>query len=186
VTRVNPFELARAELFTPWDVERVLSAVDELLRTGFVAGEARYRLFGGRIGRVFSMSLGLPLLGGGTPVLRGRVRDGTGSTTLDVRVGARHEIVILGCFWTLLTLVGGGYQLYLQCRRVLAGEAGWSAVGEVLPGIAIMSALVIGGIALWRRGQRPAAVALIGQLRAHVGAEPPTAEAQPFSARPTA
>ncbi|HEY6196697.1 MAG TPA: hypothetical protein VI504_16840, partial [Candidatus Eisenbacteria bacterium] len=62
---MNPFELARAELATPWDAERVLAAIDTLLREGFVVDERRYRVFGGRVGRAFSLSLGLPLVGGG-------------------------------------------------------------------------------------------------------------------------
>lgn len=167
---MNPFELARADLFTPWEVERVLAAIDTLLREGFVVGDVRYRLFGGRVGRAFSMSLGLPLLGGGAPVLRGRVRDGVGPATLEVHVGARHEVVLLGWFWALLTALGGGYQLLLQLRRVLAGEAGWGAVFEVLPGIALMAVLVVGGVGFWRHHQRPNAMALLEQLRRHLDA----------------
>ena len=40
-----------------------------------------------------------------------RVREGAGSSTLDVTVGARHEFVVFGWFWTLLSVLGGGYQL---------------------------------------------------------------------------
>jgi hypothetical protein len=181
---VNPFELARTELFTPWDAERVFSAIDALLRDGVVAGDVRYRLFGGRIGRVFSMSHGLPLLGGGTPVLRGRVRAGSDSTTVEVSVGARHELVVFGAFWALLTVLGGGYQLLLQCRRVLAREAGWGAVLEVLPGIAIMAAIVLFGIGWWRRMQRPQAHALIERLRLQLEASAPAAPALPLAPRP--
>jgi hypothetical protein len=181
---VNPFELARAELDTPWDAERVCGAIDELLRHGFIEGEARYRLFGGRSGRAFSMSLGLPLLGGGAPVLRGRVREGSGSTTLEVTVGARAELVVFGTFWGLLTVCGGGYQLLLQCRRVLAGEAGWGAVFEVLPGIALMAAIVMLGVGLWRRTQKRRAHALIERLRLELGASAPAAQPASLSPRP--
>ena len=181
---MNPFELARTELFTPWDAARVSAAIDALLRDGIVAGDVHYRLFGARIGRAFSMSHGLPLLGGGTPVLRGRVRDGTGSTTLEVWVGARHEFVAFGTFWALLTVLGGGYQLLLQCRRVLAGEAGWGAVLEVLPGIAIMAAIVLFGIGWWRRTQRPQAHALIERLRQQLDASAPAAPPIPLAPRP--
>jgi hypothetical protein len=180
---VNPFELVRTELFTPWDAERVFAALDGLLRDGFVDGDVRYRLFGGRIGRTFSMSHGLPLLGGGTPVLRGRVREGTGFTRLEVRVGARVELIVFGVFWALLTLLGGGYQLLLQFQRVLAGEAGWGAVFEVLPGIAIMAALVLFGVGWWRHVQRPQAGALIERLRLHLEAPDASAPSAPPTPR---
>ncbi len=177
---MNPFELARAELATPLDAERVLVAIDALLREGFVVGERRYRVFGGRVGRAFSLSLGLPLLGGGAPVLRGRVRDGAGPATLDVAVGARHEFVLFGWFWALLTVVGGGYQLLLQWGRVLAGAANVGAVLEVLPGIALMASLVLAGVWLWRRRERPQAHALIEQLRRRLDASyPPSAPLTP-------
>jgi hypothetical protein len=183
---VNPFELARTELFTPWDAGRVFAAIDGLLRDGFVEGDVRYRLFGGRIGRAFSMSHGLPLLGGGTPVLRGRVREGTGSTTLEVSVGARNELIVFGAFWGLLTVLGGGYQVLLQCRRVLVGEAGWGAVFEVLPGIAIMAAIVLFGVGWWRRSQRPQAEALVERLRLHLEASFTVGSAAPFAPGPIA
>jgi len=181
---VNPLELARAELFTPWDAGRVFAAIDGLLRAGFVEGDVRYRLFGRRVGRAFSMSLGLPLLGGGTPVLRGQVRDGVGSTTLEVWVGARHEAAVFVWFWALLTVLGGGYQLALQCRRVLAGEAGWDAVIEVLPGIGIMTTLVLFGVWFWRHHQRPQAHVLIDHLRRCLAASdaPDGASARPARA----
>ena len=183
---MNPFELARAELFTPWDGERVLAAIDALLREGFVVGDRRYRLFGGRLGHGFSMSLGLPLLGGGAPVLRGRVRDGVGASTLDIRVGARHEFVLFGWFWLLLIVLGGGYQLLLQARGVLAGEAGWSAVFEVLPGIAIMGSLLGFGLGFWRQRQRPRARALIEQLRLRLAATYSDPSDLPLTPRPIA
>mgnify|MGYP001224179119 FL=1 len=181
---MKPFELARAELLTPWDAERVFAAIDALLRDGFVVGDVRYRLFGARIGRAFSISLGLPLLGGGTPVLRGRVRAGTGPASVEVRVGARHEFVIFGWFWVLLTGVGGGYQIVLQCRRVLASEAGWNAVFEVLPGIALMAAIVLIGVGGWRHRQRPRAHALIEQLRLHLDASYLVTHPVPLTSRP--
>jgi hypothetical protein len=182
---VNPFELARAELFTPWDAERVLGAIDALLHEGLVVGDVRYRLFGGRAGRTFSMSMGLPILGGGRPVLRGRVREGAGPATLEVKVGARREFVMFGWFWLLLTALGGGYQLLLQCRRVLSGETGWSAVLEVLPGIAIMAVIVVAGLGFWRHRQRPQAEALIEQLRLRLEASYPPRQALPLEPRPT-
>ena len=181
---MNPFELAHAELTTASDGESVMAAIDALLHDGLIVGEKRYRLFGARIGRAFSMSLGLPLLGGGTPVLRGRVRDGAGPATLDVRVGARYELVVFTGFWGLLTLVGGSYQVLLQIRRVLAGEAAWSAVVEVLPGIALMATFVLLGVGLWRRRQRPQAEALLQQLRRHIEASSPDAPPAWGSAEP--
>ena len=180
---MNPFVLARAELFTPWDAERVLAAIDTLLREGFDVGDAHYRLFGGRLGRAFSMSLGLPFIGGGAPVLRGRLREGTSAATLDITVGGRHEAVVFCWFWILLTAVGGSYQLWLQVQRVLAGAAGWGAVAEVLPGIGIMAGIVTLGLGLWRHRAVPQAHALIEQLRLTLEASYPSTALH--SSRPT-
>lgn len=181
---MNPFELARAELHPPWDAARTLAAVDVLLRDGLLVGGTHYRLFGWRRGRAFSLSLGMPLLGGGAPVLRARVRDDPTPTTLDVAVGARHEIVLFTGFWGLLTVLGGGYQLWLQCARVFSGEAGWGAVGEVLPGIALMAALVVGGLWFWRARQRPQALALLEQVRLHLQAAHAATPARPLASEP--
>lgn len=181
---MNPFELARAELCSPCSVEEVLARVDALLEEGIVEGERHFRLFGGRAGRAFRMSLGLPLLGGGTPVLRGRVREGPGPATLDVRVGARHEFVAFGAFWALLTVLGGGWQLALQAGRALRGEAGWGAVGEVVPGILVMAGIVFGGIALWRHQQGPGARALLDRLRVHLEASESSSPPLPELPRP--
>ena len=98
-------------------------------------------------------------------MLRGRVREGSGHATLDIEVGGRHEWVLFGWFWMLITTLGGGYQLWLQLQRVLAGAAGWDAVTEVLPGIGIMAGILILGLGLWRHRGLPQAQALIEQLR---------------------
>ena len=162
---MNPFELAREEVHTPLDAEHALAAIDALLRDGFALGDAHYRLFGGRVGRAFSMSLGMPLLGGGAPVLRGRLHDGVGAASLELAVGARYEFLAFGWGWILLTVVGGGYQVVLQLQRVLAGQAGASAVLEVLPGIGLMALLILGAIGLWRRRGRSHVQVLLEQVR---------------------
>ena len=148
---MNPFLLARLELVSPWPAEEALGAIDRLVAEGVEADGVRYRLFGGRRGRSFSMSLGMPLLGGGAPVLRGRLADGSGPTRFDVTVGARIELIVFGSFWTLLTVLGGGYQLFLQLAAVAARRAGAGAVLEVLPGIGIMAGLLVIGFWLFRR-----------------------------------
>ncbi len=171
---MNPFELARAELCTPWELERVFAAIDRLLREGFEIGGMRYRLFGARRGHAFNLSLGLPLLGGGAAVLRGRVRERVQPLTLDVSVGGRYQLVLFGWFWFVVIVGGGGYQLLLQLRRVFAGEAAWSAVAEVVPGIALVAGIVGIGFLSWRRRQLPRALALIEQLRLHLDASHPS------------
>jgi hypothetical protein len=93
---------------------------------------------------------------------------------------------VFGAFWGLLTVLGGGYQVLLQCRRVLAGEAGWGAVFEVLPGIGIMAAIVLFGVGWWRRSQRPQAEALVERLRLHLEASFTVGPAAPFAPGPIA
>jgi hypothetical protein len=167
---VNPFVLTRTVLCTPWAPERVLATLDELLRDGFLTGERRHRLFGWRRGRTFSLSLGMPVVGGGEPVVRGHVRDDAGSSLLDVSVGARLSMVLLIGFWMVITVVGGCGQVYLQVRGVYAGGGSWSTVLEVLPGIAIMAALSFGGLALWRHRNSVYAGVLIERLCQPIGA----------------
>ena len=151
---MNPFVLARLEVLSPRPIAEALGALERLVVEGVEVDGLRYRLFGGRRGDSFSMSLGMPILGGGAPVLR--VRSLTdGPTRLLVTVGARFELIVFGTFWALLTVVGGGYQLLLQLAAVAAGRAGVSAVVEVLPGIGIMSGLLLLGWWLFRRrGER--------------------------------
>src|SRR4029077_9997951 len=98
---------------------------------GLEDGGRHYRLFGGRHGRYFSMSLGLALLGGSAPVLRARVPDGEAHAHFDVTVGARIELIVFSTFWLLITVLGGGYQLWLQASAAAAGRAPASAVLEV-------------------------------------------------------
>jgi hypothetical protein len=138
-------------LVSPRPAEEALGAIDRLVAEGVEADGVRYRLFGGRRGHSFSMSLGMPFLGGGAPVLRGRLSDGGGPTRFLVTVGARVELMVLGTFWTLLTVVGGGYQVLLQLAAVAAGRAGAGAVLEVLPGIGIMAGLLLLAYGLFRR-----------------------------------
>lgn len=168
---MNPFVLARAELPLPGDANHALMAIDLMLRDGLLVGERRHWLFGWRKGGAFSMSLGLPILGGGRPVLRGRVLEGAHPARLGLSVGARIPIILFVTFWAVVTVVGGGYQVYLQARRVVAGAATWRAIVDVLPGIAIMAALSFGGLALWRYRARGEAHALVEQLRIGVGAQ---------------
>ncbi len=148
---MNPFELARAELRSPHAPEQALAALAELVELGFEAGDRHYRLFGARHGRFVTMSLGLPILGGGAPVLRARLRESPGPTAFDVSVGARLEIVLLGSFWLLVTVLGGSYQLFLQLRAVATSRGSWSDVTDVLPGIGIMVGILALGTWLFRR-----------------------------------
>lgn len=162
---MNPFTLASEELVVPVSSERVLADIDELIAHGFESDGRHYRVFGSRVGSRFSLSLGMPILGGGAPVLRGHAQGDAMCTTLALAVGARYELVAIVGFWGLITVFGGGYQLWLQARRVLAGEAGWSSVTEVLPGIAILASLLIAGLVVWRRRNWRAAHALIDVVR---------------------
>ncbi len=180
---MNPFVLASEELVVPAPSERVLADLEELIAGGFESEGRHYRVFGGRVGSRFSLSLGMPILGGGAPVLRGRARGDAMTTTLALAVGARYELIALVGFWWLITVFGGGYQLWLQARRALAGEAGWGAVTEVLPGIAILGSLSIAGLVLWRRRNLRAARALIDVVHQFVftadPAEPGAGAASP-------
>ena len=148
---MNPFVLARLELVSPRPAEEALRALEQLVREGFDDGSRSYRLFGFRRGRTVTMSLGMPVLGGGAPVLRARLPEGAGPTRFDVTVGARLTLAVAGTLWALLTAVGGGYQLVLQLAAVAAGRADAGAVVEVLPGIGIMAGLLALGYWLFRR-----------------------------------
>jgi len=169
---VNPFLFLRCEVTSPHRPEAALDRLDRLVREGFDAEGRHYRLFGGRHGRFATMSLGLPIVGGAAPVLRAWVRADAIPTTFDVNVGARMELIVLGGFWLLLTLVGGGYQLLLQLREVAAGRAGWNAVTDVLPGIALMLGIL--ALAFWLHRRRAATDAglMLTAFREAVG-EPP-------------
>jgi hypothetical protein len=165
---MNPFVLASDELVLPARADRVRADLDALIGGGFDFDGRHYKLFGGRIGSRFSLSLGMPVLGGGAPVVRGRVHEDGMSTRLSLTAGARYEAIALAGFWMLITVAGGGYQLYLQTGRVLAGQAPWSAVAEVLPGIGIMAGICALGIALWRKRSAGPARALIDVIRQHL------------------
>jgi len=148
---LNPFVLARLELVSPRPVAEALGALERLVVEGVDVDGRHYRLFGGRRGDYFSMSLGMPVLGGGAPVLRVRSLADAGPPRLLVTVGARIELIVFGTFWALITAVGGGYQLLLQLAAVAAGRAGASAVLEVLPGIGIMVGILLLGWWMFRR-----------------------------------
>ena len=165
---MNPFEVGRDVVTSPHPPEGALTRLDLLLREGFEAEGRRHPLFGGRSGRYFSMSLGMPVLGGGAPVLRAWLRQGTLPATFDVRIGARVELLVMAGFWALITLLGGGYQLLLQLREVLAGRAGWSGVTDVLPGIGIMVGILLLGTWLFRRRATGEAASLLSVFRAAV------------------
>ena len=140
--RLNPFVFDRVQLSASHGAEAVLSALDQLLRDGVETDGRHFRLFGVRRGRLLTMSLGMPLLGGAAPVLRAWLRDDPGPATFDVSVTARIEVIVFGTFWILLILVGASVQLGLQLAAWAAGRASAREVLEVLPGIAIMAALI--------------------------------------------
>ena len=176
---MNPFVLARVEMTSPRPAEQVLGSLEKLVRDGFEASGRRFRLFGGRRGRYFSMSLGLPLVGGAAPVLRAWLQESAGPTRFDVSVGARLELVVFASFWLLLTVLGGGYQILLQLRAVAAHQATVGAVLEVLPGIAILAGLLALGFWLFRRralhDMRLLLIAFRQALEADPAAAPSTA-----------
>lgn len=169
---MNPFVVARLELDTPRPLEQVWAGLDRLLQEGIAGERVRYRLFGSRRDRYFSMSLGMPLLGGTAPVLRAWLRDAAGPPRFDVSVGARLEFIVFGGFWLAITLIGGVFQLVLQLRAVAAGRATLDDVGAVLPGIGVMVAIL--GLGLWffrRRATRDAGL-LLAAFRHAIGAAP--------------
>lgn len=148
---MNPFVLARLEMVSPRPAEEAMRALEQLVHEGFDADGRTYRLFGFRRGRYFTMSLGVPILGGGAPVLRAWLPEGVGPTRFVVTVGARVELIVAATLWALLTAFGGSYQLLLQLAEVTAGRANAGAVLEVLPGIGIMAGLLALGFWLFRR-----------------------------------
>ena len=176
---MNPFLFLRCEITSPHRPEAALDRLERLVREGFDAEGRHYRLFGGRHGRFATMSLGLPVVGGAAPVLRAWVRADGIPTTFDVNVGARMELIVLGGFWLLLTLVGGGYQLLLQLREVAEGRARWDAVTDVLPGIAVMLGIL--ALAFWLQRRRAATDAglMLTAFREAVGETPAPATAPP-------
>lgn len=176
---MNPFLVSRLELDSPRPLEQVWADLERLVREGFEAGGYRYRLFGSRRGRYFSMSLGLPVLGGAAPVLRAWLRGDSGTPRFDVSIGARLEFILLGGFWLLVTVLGGGYQVWLQLRAVAAGRASTSDLMAVLPGIAIMVGILVLGFWLFRRRAARDARLLLGAFRDAIGAAPATSSLTP-------
>jgi len=172
---LNPLEFMRAELVSPLPAEQALAALDQLLADGIEAEDRLYRLFGSRHGRYFSMSLGMPLLGGSQPVLRAWLAEESGPSMagpsrFDVSVGARIEGIVASVCAALLIILGGGYQLFLQSKAVAEGRATIGQVAEVLPGIGIIAGLV--ALAMWiaRRRAMIDAVALLDVFRDAIGA----------------
>jgi hypothetical protein len=170
---LNPFVLARLELVSPRPVAEALGALERLVVEGVDVDGRHYRLFGGRRGDYFSMSLGMPVLGGGAPVLRVRSLADAGPPRLLVTVGARIELIVFGTFWALITAVGGGYQLLLQLAAVAAGRAGASAVLEVLPGIGIMVGILLLGWWMFRRRGESHTRFLLACFHRALGIAPP-------------
>ena len=177
---MNPFVVARLELTSPRPAEQALGALEQLHHDGLEAADRRYRLFGRRHGSYFSMSLGLPFFGGGAPVLRARAEQGAGTARFDVTVGARVELVVFTSFWLLLTVLGGGYQIFLQLSALAAGRATPNDVLEVLPGIGIMAGLLALGFWLYRRRATADAALLLDAFRRAVGAAGPGEMATPL------
>jgi len=174
---VNPFVLARLDVVSPLPPERALETLEALVRDGIEAYGRRYRLFGERHGGFVTMSLGMPLLGGGSPVLRAWLREGGGRTRFGVSVGARIEFVVFATFWLLVTAVGGSIQLFLQLRSLAAGRATPRDVFDVLPGIGIMAGFLLLGTWLFRRRAAGQAEMLIHAFRDAVEASPRGADA---------
>ena len=160
-----PFVVKRLEVQTPRSADEAMDALKRLLVDGFEFGGRGYHLFGVRRGRYFSMSLGAPLLGGGGPVLRAWLQEGSVPTRFDVIVGARVEVLVFVAFWALITVVGGGTQLIRQLAAVVAGRAGAQDVLELMPAFAVMFGLLLFGHLLFRiRGSRDARL-LLGAFR---------------------
>ena len=173
---MNPFVLSRLELDSPRPLEQVWASLEELLRDGFEAEGRRYRLFGAHRGRYFTMSLGMPILGGAAPVLRAWLQDDR-APRFDVSVGARVEFIVFGAFWLALTVLGGGYQLFLQLAAIAAGRATPADVVAVLPGIGIMVGILGFGFWHFRRRATHDARVLLDLFRDAIGAAPPAADA---------
>ena len=172
---MNPFVLSRLELDSPRPLEQVWASLEELLRDGFEVEGRRYRLFGAHRGRYFTMSLGMPLLGGAAPVLRAWLQNES-APRFDVSVGARVEFIAFGGFWLVLTILGGGYQLFLQIADVAAGRATPGDVLGVLPGIGVMVGILAIGFWFFRRRANRDAQVLLEQFRDAIGAARSAAE----------
>jgi hypothetical protein len=178
---LNPFVLSRLELDSPRTLDQVWAALEGLLREGFEVEGRHYRLFGAHRGRYFTMSLGMPILGGSAPVLRAWLREESGAH-FDVSVGARIEFIVFGGFWLALTILGGGYQLFLQLAAMAAGRATTADVLAVLPGIAVMAGILALGFWFFRRRARHDGQLLLDLFRDTIGASPSTETPHPFRA----
>ena len=176
-----PFVLQWLDVQTPRSADEAMDALKRLLVDGFESGGRGYHLFGVRRGRYFSMSLGAPLLGGGGPVLRAWLQEGSVPTRFDVIVGARVEVLVFVAFWAVITVVGGGTQLILQLAAVAAGRAGARDVLELLPAFAIMVGVLLFGHLLFRiRGRRDTRLLLSAFRSALVDDVPGDAESAPL------
>ena len=71
-----------------------------------------------------------------------------------------------------------------EVERVLAGEAGWNAVFEVLPGIGLMATILVTVVGWWRHTQRRRAQALIEELRRCLDGSHTSSQSVPFMPRP--
>jgi hypothetical protein len=170
---VIPFVLARLEVLTPRSAEEAMGALKQLLAEGIELGDRGYHLFGIRRGRYFSMSLGAPVLGGGGPVLRAWLQEGSVPTRFDVMVGARIEVLVLAAFWAFITVVGVVTQLFLQLAAVAAGRAGVRAVLELLPAFAVMAGILVVGHLMFRLRAGRDARLLLGAFRGALGGDGP-------------
>jgi len=179
---VNPFVYTRVELSAPRPGEQALESLGRLLRQGIDSEGRHYRLFGARRGPYVTMSLGLPVLGGSAPVLRAWLQDGAGAARFDVTVGPRIEVILFTVFWVLLTVLGGGYQVYLQLRALAEGRGTLGDVFEVLPGIGILGGIIALGLWLHRRRSASHTALLLRAFREAVGAGPSTGAGGPAMA----
>ncbi len=163
---MNPLELESEALTGAASPEQARAALDGVLHQGVHIDGQHRRLYGWRLGNRYSLSLGVPVLGGHEPVIRGNVEPSGSGVEAAVRVGARVEAMV--GFWAASLLFVGGcsYQLVRQAFHPDPQAGGRpAAMLGVIPGAALVLGLLGLPLWFWRRRAARSAEELVDVLR---------------------
>lgn len=180
----HPLVFLRATVPSPLAPGQAERAVDELVEDGIDIEGRHRRVYGWRRGRWFSFTLGVPVLSG-RPVLRGRLVPAGGGVEARVSVAARAEALVSVTGGILVLAAGALYQVFLQLAGPEVPEGGRLAgLLSVLPGIAVMAAIVTGWLWWWRRISVGHSELLLQALRVYLEADRAGPEGLPVPAPP--